>query len=471
MREQVRDRMTAAPDGKFFRDRLDDVDRGGRRQQMPAGHAGRMAAANSEPARGLHWETRDRKTGLTGVFLWPLLSLVLCAAAHAQVLAGQSDLIFLDTSFENASPLYWEAEPNNVVHVYLVYDQERASPNRANGHWFFRVEARPGAELTFVLHNFDNVWNGRPSSPLDPRTVCFVSADARTWRTIPTEKTADNRCRFQVTVDTGSLYLARLEPYRLSDLEKLKRRIRGDPRVEIVTIGKTVEGRELEIIRVGDPEAAHRVLLRARAHPWEPGGNWVVEGLIRRLLRDDEKAGQYRDRYCVYIMPMANKDGVARGRTRFNLFGADLNRKWNQPADPAVNPENHALESWLQSMIDRGRRPDLMIDLHNDDSGGLRVDRPSQGLDGYLRSMDRLDAVLRQYTWYTERTSRAAAASPGSIGEGLLTRFGVNACVLELNANWIAGLNACPSAERWELFGAQLCEAFFHYFEAGASRK
>jgi hypothetical protein len=47
----------------------------------------------------------------------------------------------------------------------------------------------------------------------------------------------------------------------------------------------------------------------------------------------------------------------------------------------------------------------------------------------------------------------------------------VYACVLELNANWIAGLNACPSAERWGLFGEQLCEAFLHYFEAGTSTK
>ena len=399
------------------------------------------------------------------------LSFVFCTAGRAEVLTWQSDLIFLDTSFENASPLYWEADANNLVNVYLMYDRERASPNRANGHWFFQVQAKPGAELTFVLHNFDNVWNGQKGSPIDKRTVCFVSEDGRAWQTIPTEKTADNRLRFQVRVDKGSLYLARLEPYRLSDLERLKRDIRGDRRVEIAPIGKTVEGRELEILRIGNPEAAHRVFLRARAHPWEPGGNWVVEGLIKRLLRDDGDAKRYLNAYCVYIMPMANKDGVARGRTRFNLLGTDLNRKWDKPADPAVNPENCALETWLGSMVAKGQKPDLMIDLHNDESGGLHVDRPSKGLDEYLKSLDRLDVVLRQYTWYTERTSRASTSSPGSIGEGLLDRFGVHACVLELNANWIAGLTACPSAQRWELFGAQLCEAFFHYFEAGTGKK
>lgn len=418
---------------------------------------------------------RSRRNDATkcmwAALLWLVLSLAFSATGRAEVLTWQSDLIFLNTTFENGSPLYWEADANNVVNVYLVYDQERASPNRANGHWFFQVQAKPGAELIFVLHNFDNVWNGQKGSPIDKRTVGFVSEDGRSWEAFPAEKTDDNFLRLKVRVDKGSLYLARLPPYRLSDLEALKRRIRDDRRVEIVTIGKTVEGRELEIIRVGNPEAAHRVLLRARAHPWEPGGNWVVEGLIQRLLRDDADAKRYVDTYCVYIMPMANKDGVARGRTRFNQLGSDLNRKWDKPADPAVNPENYALETWLAAMIAKGRRPDLMIDLHNDESGGLHVDRPSKGLDEYLKSMDRLEMVLRKYTWYTERCSRATSSSPGTIGEGLLDRFGVHACVLELNANWIAGLKAYTSAERWKLFGEQLCEAFSHYFQADPSSK
>ncbi len=142
--------------------------------------------------------------------------------------------------------------------------------------------------------------------------------------------------RLKVHMNGPSLYVARLQPYRISDLEKLKADIAGDAMVEITTIGHTVEGRELEMIRVGSPDAPHRVLIRARAHPWEPGGNWVLEGLIRRLLRDDDVAQQCLATYCLYVMPMANKDGVARGRTRFNMNGKDLNRDWLQPADPTL---------------------------------------------------------------------------------------------------------------------------------------
>jgi hypothetical protein len=400
-----------------------------------------------------------------------VLSVLLSVAGPGETPTGRPGLLFINTQFENASPLYWESDANNVVNIYLVYDQERAAPNRANGHWFFELQTAPSAELTLVLHNFDNIWNGRHGSPLIARTACFVSEDAKAWRPISTEKTEDNCLKFAVTAPTGRLYVARLEPYRLSDLEALEREIRGDARVEIATIGKTVDGRELEIIRIGGADAPHRVLLRARAHPWEAGGNWVVHGLIQRLLRDDAEAKRYLETYCVYIMPMANKDGVVRGRTRFNMLGADLNRQWDKPPDPVVNPENHALESWLHAMVVKGQAPQFMIDLHNDESGGLHISRPPGDFPAYLADMQRFDTMLRRYTWFTERTTGANVRNPGDIGEGLLERFGIDACVLELNANWIAGLDAYPSAERWQLFGAQLCETFYHYFEAGAAGK
>lgn len=32
------------------------------------------------------------------------------------------------------------------------------------------------------------------------------------------------------------------------------------------------------MIRIGDPAAPYRVFVRARAHPWESGSNWVAQG-------------------------------------------------------------------------------------------------------------------------------------------------------------------------------------------------
>lgn len=397
-----------------------------------------------------------------------IIAVVLTLAMSACGMGGSSPggLEYVNTSIENGCPLYWETDSAGVVNIYLVYDQERSSPNRANGHWHFQLQASKAADLTIVLHNFDNVWNGKMGSPINDRTICFVSEDGKRWQVLATEKIEGNRLRVRAQMRRESLYLARLEPYRVSDLERLKQEIRGHRLVEISHIGHTVEGRELEMIRIGQADAPGRVLLRARAHPWESGGNWVVQGMIRRLLRDDEDSRRYLARYCVYVMPMANKDGVVRGWTRFNMLGKDLNRNWDEPADPCLAPENFALESWLQAMAAKGKRPHLMIDLHNDDGGKLHVSRPGIDLDEYLQRMEALEGLLRKWTWFTEGSTGSNYRNPGTIGEGLLERYGMIACVLELNANWIAGLKDYPCGKNWELFGEQLCEVFFHYFES-----
>lgn len=377
--------------------------------------------------------------------------------------AAAVDYIF--TGFENGSPLNWEIDADGTVEIHLLYDRERSSPNRAAGHWFFQVQGRRDADVRLVLNNFDNVWNGKQGSPISAKTIGFVSADTHHWRPVPGKLLEGNRLEIKIRLDAPTLWVARLPVYRLSELEALKADLAQSPLVEIATVGRTVEGRDLEMIRVGRPDAPHRVLLRARAHPWEPGGNWVIEGLLRRLVQDDERSRRWLARYCVYAMPMANKDGVARGLTRFNLQGKDLNRQWDLPADPQLAPENAALEAWLAGMVKQGHTPELMLELHNDESGKLHISRPDGVLKPYLQRMRRLEDLLVKHTWFREGSTGENFRNPGTIGEGLLQRYGVTASVLELNANWIAGLNDYPSAEHWELLGRQLGEVFWRYFE------
>jgi len=389
----------------------------------------------------------------------------LPAAARVSVVAPDIGLAFINTAFENASPLSWEIDSNGTVQVFLVYDHERSSPNRAAGHWHFQLQGKPGSVFTIVINNLDNVWNGRAASAANARTISVVSADGHEWKPVPGRLLPGSRVEFRIEMPGPSLYVARAEPYRISDLERLLAEITTNRLVEVSTIGQTVEGRPLEIVRVGDVRAPHRVLLRARAHPWEPGGNWVVEGAIRRLLRGDDAARQYLARYCLYVLPMANKDGVARGRTRFNVLGKDLNRDWGTPADPQLVPENAALERWLETMRGRNQLPQLALELHNDDGGLFHVSRPSgPNAEAYLGRMKKLETLLRRHTWFTEGSTSPTFRNAGTLGEGLVERFGIDAAVHEFNANWIAGLNDYPSAKHWKEYGEGLCRVFFDYF-------
>lgn len=387
------------------------------------------------------------------------------APAAAPPAPSPAGLEYIDTGFENASPLWYEPAADGTIQIHLLYDSERSSPNRAAGHIHFLVHGRPGAKLTFEFRNLDNVWNRQAASVAPELKTLVVSPNGRDWRPAPTISLPGNRVQLAVEMPGPRLYVARVEPYRLSDLDALLRSIQRHPLVTIATIGRTVGGRPLEIVHVGRGNAPYRVFVRARAHPWEAGSSWVAQGLIERLLKDDAGARTFLEHYSVDVLPMANKDGVARGLTRFNGMGRDLNRNWDQPVDADLVPENRALEQWLEGRIAAKEAPHLALELHNDARGLLHISRPPvAGLARHLERMATLEGLLRTKTWFTEGTTSEGFRNTGTLGDGWFERYGIDAAVHEFNCNWIEGLKDYPSARHWKTYGGQLADVFDEYF-------
>jgi protein MpaA len=83
-------------------------------------------------------------------------------------------------------------------------------------------------------------------------------------------------------------------------------------------IGHSVDGRAIRPVVLGDPAAAHRVLVVGCIHGNEPAGLAVARGLIAA----GAPAGTE-----IVVVPSVNPDGCARG-TRGNAHGVDLNRNF-----------------------------------------------------------------------------------------------------------------------------------------------
>ncbi len=132
----------------------------------------------------------------------------------------------------------------------------------------------------------------------------------------------------------------------------------------LLDLGSSVEGRDLDLLRFGDPAPAkRRVWIVARQHPGETMAEWFCAGLIERLLdAADPVARSVRALATLYIVPNINPDGALRGNLRSNAAGANLNREW---AAPSLERSPEVLHT-LAAMRETGC--DLFLDIHGDET-------------------------------------------------------------------------------------------------------
>ncbi|HEY1922061.1 MAG TPA: M14 family zinc carboxypeptidase, partial [Tepidisphaeraceae bacterium] len=223
-------------------------------------------------------------------------------------------------------------------------------------------------------------------------------------------------------------------------------------------------GRSLEIVELGNPESSRRVLFRGAAHPWESGGTWFLDGMMQFLTSGDPAAEELLKNHCFCIMPMANKDGVWRGMSRFNIRGMDLNRNWSKDRapDPALAPENACLQNWLRERQKSGRLPRLAIDLHNDCDGKMHLGPyPGDG-KAYFERMKVLEGLMRELTFFREGVVEESFR--GSMAGGMIEIFGVDSLIYELHSEWAEGLGRAPLHTDWQQMGAAYTRVVERYF-------
>ena len=74
----------------------------------------------------------------------------------------------------------------------------------------------------------------------------------------------------------------------------------------------------------------YRVWIHARTHPGETPSSWHFDGIVQKLLSDDEVISYYRQKVIFYLIPFTNPDGVYYGRSRTNYSGIDVESNWNK---------------------------------------------------------------------------------------------------------------------------------------------
>ncbi len=226
--------------------------------------------------------------------------------------------------------------------------------------WFhFRIQEVEGMDLKIDIINASEA--SYPEGWENYEAV--ISYDRVTWFRVPTSYDG-KKLTIEFMPEFNSLFVAYFAPYTHDQHLNLISSVQMMPNAFVENIGKTVEGRDIDMIVLGDDsdETKKKVWMVARQHPGESMAEWFVEGFLEKMLdTSDALVRQLLSQATFYIIPNANPDGSIAGNLRANAAGENLNRAWGNP-DPETMPEVYHI---LQNMEMTG--VDLMLDIHGDE--------------------------------------------------------------------------------------------------------
>ena len=195
--------------------------------------------------------------------------------------------------------------------------------------WFaFRARGLGGKPARYTLQNageatYPDAFEGYRAA---------ASYDRKRWFRVPTSFDGEALC-IEHTPKTDDVVYAYFAPYPLDRHARLLKRAVRAPWARAEVLGKSVEGRDMTMLTFGEPgEGKLHVWVTARQHPGETMAEWFAEGLVERLLdEDDDVVREILERAVVRVVPNMNPDGGVHGNLRANAAGMNFNRAWLAP--------------------------------------------------------------------------------------------------------------------------------------------
>lgn len=267
-------------------------------------------------------------------------------------------MIHISTNFEAGSGSVISCvDPEDIV---IELAEDNAASVR---QWFyFRLTGAQGSPVRITIRDIDrgNANSGSVGMPtLWENYNAYASYDTISWFPVSTVF-REGDLMLSLTPNTDSLYFANFIPYTSGRMASFIGKSLMSPRASLEILGKTVEGRFLECLRIGEPEKDRKVCwIIARQHPAETQGSWCIEGIVERLLTESDSVVKALLKQAVfYIVPNMNPDGSILGNTRTNALGINLNREWFCPS----KKESPEVYYTRQRMNETGM--DFGLDIH-----------------------------------------------------------------------------------------------------------
>lgn len=215
------------------------------------------------------------------------------------------------------------------------------------GEWFYwkfhACFVEPG-DYTFLLG---------PGPSIGPRGPAVSSDQGLTWHYAgkDTANYAEESFTWHCDTVPQERWFCVCIPYLQGDWERFWSRYPNSP-VCKGYLCRSRQGRNVELLSIGNGNASRRVLLTCRHHAGESMANYVIEGILMEIMDFPES---FRD-FFFQIVPFVDKDGVENGDQGKNRIPHDHNRDYGPQS---IYPETKALMALCQK-----QQFHLTLDLH-----------------------------------------------------------------------------------------------------------
>lgn len=263
--------------------------------------------------------------------------------------------INVNTKFDGGS-----IEVVNVDDPRNLHFKIRKDTNSHFAQWFyFQLNNVIGQELQI---KFTGLKDTAYPDGWKNYNVC-MSYDNQNWVRLEAEFDGIDVMTFELQPEVNSVYFAYFEPYSYQRHLELIGEANLSDIVHHEILGQTHEGRNMDLLIVGDESAKHKVWVIARQHPGETMAEWFMEGLIHKLIDEQDSTSMTLLEDCVfYLVPNMNPDGAYNGNLRVNTVGANLNREWMTPSLDKSPEVYYVREKMFKTGVD------MFFDIHGDEA-------------------------------------------------------------------------------------------------------
>ncbi|RUO31803.1 hypothetical protein CWE12_02040 [Aliidiomarina sedimenti] len=291
--------------------------------------------------------------------------------------------MFITSQFDSGNIEVVKAEDASDIRLRIRKDAESDF-----FQWFhFKLYSEAERAHRLTIEGVDTA--AYPDGWKDYRAM--ASYDREHWFRVDTSFDGKNLI-IEHTPEQETVFYAYFVPYSYERHLDLLQAAQQSSWVEQRVLGQTLDGRDMTLLQIGEPaEGKKKIWVTARQHPGESMAEWFIEGLLHRLLdEDDGVARLLLDKAVFYVVPNMNPDGSVRGHLRTNAKGVNLNREWQTPS-MEKSPEVYLVR---EEMVRIG--VDMYLDIHGDEAIPYNFVAGCEGNPSYDQRLQSLEGDFKQ---------------------------------------------------------------------------